>query len=67
MEIFVVYGIICYIIMLYFISKLADRFNRNPSSWVLFAIVFTPLIAVFGLACLGTQRKDVIPRVKGLL
>lgn len=66
MEFLIVYSIICYIILIYFVSRLASRLNRDIAKWVLLALFFTPLISILGLICLGkeepitTWRKNLL-------
>ena len=54
------WGIVAYVILLFGISKWAQRWGRKPEGWVLLALFFTPIVASALLLMCGKNRDDSI-------
>ena len=62
----IIFVIAIYLILLFFVFKLAKSKNREPFIWILISIVFSPLIILLILALIPkvTTKKNRVKKRK---
>lgn len=60
-----IFTMLIYILMIFLVAQMARRRRRNIIFWLIMSLIFTPLLIMIILLCIGTDYNDTTPRPDG--